>query len=152
MNEWARTIETAQANNLAQEYALMIERSRKAMDQRVLTLLLPVSALGLDGDTDVEIFVEYVQDRNDPVNPNKFVINVWVMETGIDLKMGVTTLFTPTVENEGPIEQAARILSVVSKSGIMRENLAKVIKNLRKSNHDYLLWLAEMEGNGPTIS
>ena len=63
----------------------MIERSRKAMDQRVLTLLLPVSALGLDGDTDAEIFVEYVQDRNDPVNPNKFVINVWVMETGIDL-------------------------------------------------------------------
>lgn len=152
MNEWARTIEMAQANNWAQECALMIERSRKAMDQRVLTLLLPVSALGLDGDTDAEIFVEYTQDRNDPVNPNKFVINVWVMETGINLKMGVTTLFTPTIENEGPIEQAARILSVVSGHETMQEDLAKAIKALRKSNRDYLLWLAEIESNRPTIS
>ena len=130
----------------------MIERSRKAMDQRVLTLLLPVSALGLDGDTDAEIFVEYAQDQNHPVDPNKFVINVWVMETGINLKMGVTTLFTPTIENEGPIEQAARILSVVRKNETMHEDLAKAIKNLRKSNHDYLLWLAEMESNSPAIS
>lgn len=136
MFDWAREIEMAQANRLAHERALALEWARKNLDKRVLTYLLPVSAFGLDGDTQAEIFVEYVQDRNHPVDPNKFVINIWVMETGNRLKMGVTTLFAPTIENEGPMEQAARILSVVNSSETMQEELTNAIRLLRKHNPD----------------
>lgn len=136
MFDWAKEIETAQAIGRARERALALEWARKNLDTRVLTYLLPVSAFGLDGDTQAEIFVEYTQDRYHPVDPNKFVINIWVMETGNDLKMGVTTLFTPTIENEGPIEQAARILSVVNSCETMQKELTKAIILLRKNNPD----------------
>lgn len=136
MFDWAQEIETAQANRRARERALELEWARKNLDKRVLTFLLPVSAFGLDGDTQAEIFVEYMQDRNHPVDPNKFVINLWVMETGNRLKMGVTTLFTPTIENEGPIEQAVRILSVVRDSEKIQEELTKAIILLRKNDPD----------------
>lgn len=137
MSNWVYTNDWDDTVNWDREFALSCERLRKALDKRSLTLLLPVSALGLDGDTDAEIIVEYAQDRNDPVDPNKFVINIWVMESGINMMMGVTTLFTPTVENEGPLEQAARIFSVVSNNKTVQAELVKAIKTLRKSGPEH---------------
>ncbi len=117
------------------------EKSRRDLDTRVLTLLLPVAALGIDGESDAKIIVEYTQDRNNPVNPNQFVINIWLMETDINMRMGVTTIFLPTIENEGAIEQAARILSAVANSEAIQEKLAGAIMQLRKSNSKYVEFL-----------
>lgn len=116
------------------DWLALEKKQRKNLGQRAVTLRFPVMALGIDGETEAEVIIEYTQDRNHPINPNKFVINIWIMEEGISLKFGVTTIYAPTIENEGLLEQTARILSVVSESEGMQEKLTKAIASLRKES------------------
>ena len=112
-------------------------RMQKDYGRRTITLQFPIKALdfGFDNDADVEIIVEYEKHL---VEIEKLIVNIWAMETDINVKSYVTTLYVPVEENEQPLNEAARILSVLSESKIFREQLFKAITVLRGTDFESL--------------
>ena len=85
---------------------------------------------GFDNDANVEISVEYEKHL---VEVENLIVNVWVMETDINVKSHVTSLYVPVEENEPPLDEASRILSILDKSETFREQLFKAITVLREN-------------------
>jgi hypothetical protein len=108
---------------------------RKNYGRRTITFRCPIKALefGFDNDANVEISVEYEKHL---VEVENLIVNVWVMETDINVKSHVTSLYVPVEENEPPLDEASRILSILDKSETFREQLFKAITVLRENDFE----------------
>ena len=87
---------------------------------------LPITALGITGDTVIEVVVEYEPSGR----PGELAANAWARESGGTVGDYLSTVYAKTEEGNAPLDQAERIFEELNRSQFFNRRLCGFARTL----------------------